>query len=81
MFVLENQITSSQNRSFTTSHICLCWKIKEHHLRIEVLQLHTYVCVGKSKNIMAELKFYDPDLRFHVPTHGGWKVINMLLMV
>ena len=42
---------------------------------------HTYVCVGKSKNIMSELKFYDSDLRFHVPTHGGWKVISMLLVV
>ena len=50
-------------------------------VRIEVLRLHTYVCVGKSKNIMSEFKFYDPDLRFHVPTHGGYKVINMLLVV
>ena len=56
-------------------------QVLEHHLRIEVLQLHTNVCVGKSKNIMSELKFYDSDLRFHVPTHGEWKVINMLLVV
>ena len=35
------------------------WKIKKYHLRIEVLQLHTYACVEKSKNIMSELKFYD----------------------
>ena len=26
----------------------------------EVLQLHTYVCVAKSKNIISELKFYNP---------------------
>ena len=45
-----------------TSHICLYWKIKEHHLIIEVLRLHTCVCV-------CQLNFMVFQTKGHHVTH------------
>ena len=58
----------------------MCWEIKEHHLRIEVLQLHTCVCVCQWNFMMFQIKaqyscsntccLISQQMHFDFPTHG-----------
>ena len=51
--------------SFTS----LCWNIKEHHLKIEVLRPLSQVCVHQLKFMFFKLKEHHVNMKFYVPRY------------